>query len=511
MSTFTNGGQYHGAEAGRTDYPLPAIPSTSLCSLFERSKLITMITNQLKNISNIDLRIRPRQDTFHLRPCQERYVADSVARRIFKRSAHAPKGPHEEPIFTAHRANFTGSLRSEGSSSGGSCASPEVPNISHARGQKYLKELQEGRLALLRSMNSARHVEQVPYLVLDERVSGQLQEYPDCISIFDALSVGSNSEGLSNTVVIPVPLQDAIRLVSPPGLGGLACAELWCGGKYKRHATSRMNDPQHPRECACHLHVVWQHIVEPAHRVVGIGRSEDGRWLVELRKEEKVELDPPITTVSTQPAPSTASQRSKSVIARKPVSLPPSVPPPSLPPGANSVLSTERPKRWDSLPGFHARPYLNTAVEDNFPTPATSILDLKTPNLSCTSSWETVLPTPRISTTGPPRFSVSGTSCSTISRSSSWETLNTIRELSLQILEEQEGWDDIMIVQSRDHFRRASASEAMAVRPLSVCKKGQAKVVRKPSLESMSTLASEIEEVWPYGSGRASGGWLTSI
>ncbi|KAK4556566.1 hypothetical protein LTR86_006137 [Recurvomyces mirabilis] len=503
MSTFTNGEPYHGVKAGRTSVAHPATLSASFCSYLEHSKLITMI----KNISSIDLRLRSRQDTSQLRASQERYVGDSVARRIFKRSAHAPKGPHEETIFTAHRANLTDGLRSEGSSSLGIFAAPEVANISQASEQKFRKELQEGRFALLRSLNSARHIERVPYLVLDERISSQLQEYADCISIFDALSMSSGSDELKTTTVIPIPLQNAIRFISPPGLGGLACAELWCGGKYKRHANTRVNDREHPRDCACHLHIVWQHIVESTHRYVGIGRSEDGRWLIELRKEDEMKLDTPSTAVCPQSNTSATSWRSKSVVARKPLSLPPSAAPPPLPPGARFSTLAERPRRWDSLPGFNARPYMNTLAEDDFPTPATSILDLKSSILNRASSWETVLPTPRVSMIDPPRILVNGTPCTTISRSSSWETLNTMRELSLQILQHEQEMDDATALRTRSNYFPASASADMSVRPLSVVKKSHCKVARKPSFESMSTLASENGELWcDYVGGRASGG-----
>ena len=35
---------------------------------------------------------------------------------------------------------------------------------------------------------------------------------------------------------------NAIRLVSPPGLGALACGELWAGGKYKRHKSAALGN-----------------------------------------------------------------------------------------------------------------------------------------------------------------------------------------------------------------------------------------------------------------------------
>lgn len=111
-----------------------------------------------------------------------------------------------------------------------------------------------------------------------------------------------------------------IRLISPPGLGVLACAELWAGGKYKRHKTVRTSHvleqhrytlfPKfvtddiesmipmashghghgHSRShshggsawCVCAEYDSWATVTDKRWKNVGIGCAEDGRWVVEL-------------------------------------------------------------------------------------------------------------------------------------------------------------------------------------------------------------------------------------
>lgn len=113
-----------------------------------------------------------------------------------------------------------------------------------------------------------------------------------------------------------------IRLISPPGLGVLACAELWAGGKYKRHKTVRTShvleqhrytlfpkfvtdDAEsesmipmasegrghgHSRShshggsawCMCAEYDSWKTVTDQRWKSVGVGCAEDGRWVVEL-------------------------------------------------------------------------------------------------------------------------------------------------------------------------------------------------------------------------------------
>jgi hypothetical protein len=114
----------------------------------------------------------------------------------------------------------------------------------------------------------------------------------------------------------------AIRLISPTGLGVLACAELWAGGKYKRHKTVRNSHvPWHHRYsilppfvsgdvesmvpmvsdghghghkhshsqgsvdsswCVCAEYDAWKTVTDKRWKSVGVGCSKDGRWVVEL-------------------------------------------------------------------------------------------------------------------------------------------------------------------------------------------------------------------------------------
>jgi len=113
-----------------------------------------------------------------------------------------------------------------------------------------------------------------------------------------------------------------IRLISPTGLGVLACAELWAGGKYKRHKTVRTShvlehhrytlfpkfvtddaDSEsmipmasdghshgHSRShshggsawCMCAEYDSWKTVTDQRWKSVGVGCAEDGRWVVEL-------------------------------------------------------------------------------------------------------------------------------------------------------------------------------------------------------------------------------------
>lgn len=100
----------------------------------------------------------------------------------------------------------------------------------------------------------------------------------------------------------------AMRLISPPGLGALACVELWANGKYKRHKTVRpgMNPAHHRfthlpdfeldgresvvtaesegggKPCGCLEHEAYETVTSGRWVYVGVGRAADGRWVVEL-------------------------------------------------------------------------------------------------------------------------------------------------------------------------------------------------------------------------------------
>lgn len=105
----------------------------------------------------------------------------------------------------------------------------------------------------------------------------------------------------------------AVRLISPPGLGALACGELWAGGKYKRHKTVRhgqvpsqhrftllpgfeLNDRDSVATneswnagaswCGCAEWDAYRAVTDGRWKCCGVGRAEDGRWVVELWEPE---------------------------------------------------------------------------------------------------------------------------------------------------------------------------------------------------------------------------------
>ncbi|KAK5108331.1 hypothetical protein LTR62_008427 [Meristemomyces frigidus] len=261
--------------------------------------IIETISQQVRSFSTMDLTLRKRA-TAKASPRQafrEDQLSDSVARRLFKRSAHTWKPPHEDAMFAAHRANIPSHTHTETSLSPNGTV-PAVSNKpawdSFKNELRHDKETRVGKAALLRSLNSARHIERVPHVVLDDDICATLRQYANSI---DDLKTSTNNSALQYTMIMPFhhPLSNdhtkSLRLVSPPGLGGLACGELWSGGKYKRHMISLYHtDPEHLRTCACHLHVVWQCLVEPRYTRFGAARSRDGKWIVQLEEEIKTKL-----------------------------------------------------------------------------------------------------------------------------------------------------------------------------------------------------------------------------
>jgi len=78
--------------------------------------------------------------------------------------------------------------------------------------------------------------------------------------------------------------------VSPPGYGGLACGELWAGGKYRAHpyppkpvrrAAEGGGEEEHPEWCPCHLRKVWECLIEPRWKRIRVEFSGE-RWMVVL-------------------------------------------------------------------------------------------------------------------------------------------------------------------------------------------------------------------------------------
>lgn len=129
------------------------------------------------------------------------------------------------------------------------------------------------------------------------------------------MSMAAHQNRSRGTKIEPVEFHSpsgasAIRLISPPGLGALACGELWASGKYKRHKTVKtghvpadhrftllpgfeMSDREsvipvvssgHTSAtwCSCAEYDSWKAVTDARWKSVGIGRAEDGRWVVEF-------------------------------------------------------------------------------------------------------------------------------------------------------------------------------------------------------------------------------------
>lgn len=109
-----------------------------------------------------------------------------------------------------------------------------------------------------------------------------------------------------------------VRLISPPGLGMLACGELWASGKNKRHKTVRhghipanhrytllpgfefserkststdlsSREPAAHRAhwCGCAEWDAWKAVTDARWKICGIGRAADGIWVVELWQPDR--------------------------------------------------------------------------------------------------------------------------------------------------------------------------------------------------------------------------------
>jgi hypothetical protein len=195
------------------------------------------------------------------------------------------------------------------------------------------------QIVLVRNINISRAIVSAAPLYLDPLLSARVQTYVD-------LEIAPPSPPKSTPTVFrrheSLNLRQAryratqieqisfarpggasgIRLISPPGLGVLACAELWAGGKYKRHKTVKANHvayqhrysflppfvadnsesmisvvsngPSHGRShsnsesythtswCSCAEYDSWEVVMDKRWKEIGIGCAKDGRWVVEL-------------------------------------------------------------------------------------------------------------------------------------------------------------------------------------------------------------------------------------
>lgn len=270
------------------------------------------VTHQVRSFSLSDLKPRQSsqdQDQPKLRPCQQAYIGPSTARRLFERSTYALRSPHDEAIFVQHDINVRRFDATTFASSAMPSTSYSAECTSSAQASTRHAEHTRETHALLRSINSMRHAEGVTPLLFDPALSADLQAYAD---IMEDLEPALPASPTSPTTITPSSPSSgdgkhhSARLTSPAGLGALACAELWYGGKYKRHLhrllpppspTFAALAPQHGEDCACHVRKVFEVLVDGAWEVVGIARTpvvvgdvrgggggggSGGRWVVEL-------------------------------------------------------------------------------------------------------------------------------------------------------------------------------------------------------------------------------------
>jgi hypothetical protein len=195
------------------------------------------------------------------------------------------------------------------------------------------------QIVLVGNINNSRAIVSAAPLRLDPLLSARAQTYVDLeippppppkstTTVFrrhESLNLRQARHRATKIEQIPFATPSgasAIRLISPPGLGVLTCAELWIGGKYKRHKTvrpshapnqhrytflptfveddtestfsmvssshshghSRSNSEgqNHTNWCACAEYDAWKTVTDKRWKEIGIGCAKDGRWVVEL-------------------------------------------------------------------------------------------------------------------------------------------------------------------------------------------------------------------------------------
>ena len=191
---------------------------------------------------------------------------------------------HEEPIFALHQEAAIKEAATPAKGIGNSA----VCYATHAEDEKRKKEAQAGekeKMVLFNSINGARLAENAHKLRLSPVLCDYAQDHADNLYNEDHSAPDQPPASTNSVVVVMAPSGARVaRLVSPPKIGALACGEMWYGGKYRRHlySMSTENAPPHPDDCPCHLRILFETMVDEGWNAIGIGRGEDGRWVVEL-------------------------------------------------------------------------------------------------------------------------------------------------------------------------------------------------------------------------------------
>ena len=247
----------------------------------------------LRRFTTVHMSVARNADA-ELRPCQRAYLGESNARRLLKRAQLAGKVDHYEPIFALHE-------EAAAEAAAAAAVTPFEVNTTttistgysvdcyatHAEDERKRKEAlaaEKEKLVLFNSINCSRQAENTHPLQLNTVLCKLAQDHADIL--FHEEHSNTFLAPQTNQVVVVMSPSGArvARLVSPPGIGALACGEMWYGGKYRRHLYNITPDNvgEHPDNCPCHLRIVFEAMVDEGWTAIGIGRGDDGRWVVEL-------------------------------------------------------------------------------------------------------------------------------------------------------------------------------------------------------------------------------------
>ena len=227
--------------------------------------------------------------TTDLRPCQRAYLGESNARRLLKRSQLCKKTDRDEPIFALHEevtqeVAIAAAAPFQNAPTGYSVQC----YATHAEDEQKRKEaeaVEKEKMILFNHINSSRQLEGAHVLQLKPLLAKYAQDHADMLYTEEHSTTTPGPASTNSVVVVMAPSGSRVaRLVSQPRIGALACGEMWYGGKYRRHLYSVSTETvnAHPDNCPCHLRIVFETMVDEGWKAAGIGRGEDGRWVVEL-------------------------------------------------------------------------------------------------------------------------------------------------------------------------------------------------------------------------------------
>lgn len=266
----------------------------------QKTVTITRSSFSLSDIKPLPDLPKDEMPTTSLRHCQETYMRASAS-RLAGRFARVPSSPHEEPIFEEHAANVlkAEANATEALSSAMQATSAGVLCVTKIQTGEQERLLIADKAVLFSSINSARAQEGVQPVLLDAFFSDEVQLYADTLEDSEFSARKYKHLPMPPTTISAI-MTGGARLISPPGVGALACGELWAGGKNRRHTTRSLlvGDPKHHESCPCRGKLVFDAMIDEQWRTVGIGKTGDGRWVVEFAPD-KCEIVKTETTTET--------------------------------------------------------------------------------------------------------------------------------------------------------------------------------------------------------------------